>query len=239
MAKRDAALLKRQQIARASRMMFLWVAVASVIIGAASVSSIFMIQEFVFNQTVINEKNKTVEVLEANNKTVESLQDQVRVLSTNSELAASKSFPDEETIRVVLDALPDTLNTPALGASIQQVLVNIPNVELDSLVFEDVVTAVAAPVEGADASAPVAPVIDTTTAMTLSPVTFTMKLIAQTPDAAAEVLTRLERSIRAINVKMSKLEVNGAMVTMTITGEAYYQTPAVVELSTKPVGVKK
>lgn len=246
MAKRDAALVKRQQIARASQMMFLWVAGASVVVGAATVSSVFMVQKFAHNQSIINEKNATVQVLEANNETIEDLRDQVRVLSTNSDLASAKSFSSEETIRVVLDALPDTLNTPALGASIQRVLVNIPGVELDTLAFEDASATAAVPVEtpAADAgttgdATTTAPVIDTTTAASLTPITFTMKLVAQNPTVAAEMLTRLEKSIRAINVKTSKLEANGTMVTMTITGEAYYQAPATVELTAKPVGTKR
>lgn len=244
MAKRDAALVKRQQIAKASRMMFLWVAGASVVVGAAAVSSVFMVQKFAHNQSIINEKNTTVQVLEANNETIEELRNQVRVLSTNSDLASAKSFSSEETIRVVLDALPDTLNTPALGASIQRVLVNIPGIELDTLAFEDASATTAVPVEtptdgtGATGETP-APIIDTTTAASLTPITFTMKLVAQDPTVAAKMLTRLEKSIRAINVKTSKLEANGTMVTMTITGEAYYQAPATVELTAKPVGAKQ
>lgn len=226
MAKRDAALVKRQLIAKANRTMFLWVVGASIIVGASVVSSVFMVNKFIFNQQVINAKNDTVRVLAENNKVVGELQNNVRLLSTNSDLAAAKAFDSEETIRVVLDALPDTLNTPALGASIQRV-VNIPDVDLDSLSFEDATTTDAA--GGTAATA-------TTSAVAIP---FSMKLVAKNIDAAGKALNRLEKSIRAINITSSKMEINNSGVTLTITAEAYYQPPVTLDLPTKTIPESK
>lgn len=224
MAKRDAALVKRQLIAKANRTMFLWVVGASIIVGGSVVSSVFMVNKFIFNQQVINAKNETVRVLAENNKVVGELQNNVRLLSTNSDLAAAKAFDSEETIRVVLDALPDTLNTPALGASIQRV-VDIPDVDLDSLSFEDATAADAASGTTATTSAVAIP--------------FSMKLVAKNIDAAGKALNRLEKSIRAINVTSSKLEINSSGVTLTITAEAYYQPPVTLDLPTRTIPESK
>lgn len=229
MAKRDAALVKRQLIAKANRTMFLWVVGASVIVGIAAVSSVFMVKKFSFNQSVINAKNDTVRILVANNEAVEELRNNVRVLSTNSDLASAKAFDNEETIRVVLDALPDTLNTPALGASIQRVLVNIDGIELDSLAFDDSTGAAGVDTGIETAGSP-------TVITNATPIPFSMKLNASSVDAAGKVLNRLEKSIRAINIKTSKMEMNGNGVVLTITADAYYQPPVTLELSEQTVG---
>ena len=56
MSKKDAAIHKRQQIEQSSRVMFLWVAGASVIVGFALVISWFLVQQIIFKERVLGEK---------------------------------------------------------------------------------------------------------------------------------------------------------------------------------------
>ena len=108
MSKKDAAIHTRQQIEQSSRVMFLWVAGASVIVGFALVISWFLVQQIIFKERVLGEKNNTAAVLKNNN--------------------------DEKALQVVLDALPAEDNALALGASLQSKLVNgVAGVSLDSL----------------------------------------------------------------------------------------------------------
>lgn len=53
MSKKDAAIHKRQQIEQSSRVMFLWVAGASVIVGFALVISWFLVQQIIFKERVL------------------------------------------------------------------------------------------------------------------------------------------------------------------------------------------
>ena len=106
MSKKDAAIHKRQQIEQSSRVMFLWVAGASVIVGFALVISWFLVQQIIFKERVLGEKNNTAAVLKNNNDAVEKLRGELKVLETNSHLNASRINNDEKALQVVLDALP-------------------------------------------------------------------------------------------------------------------------------------
>ena len=59
MAANEVALRKRTQIAKANRTMFIWIAVASALIGTAAVVSIFFFQQLVYNEKVLAEKLNT------------------------------------------------------------------------------------------------------------------------------------------------------------------------------------
>ena len=102
MSKKDAAIHKRQQIEQSSRVMFLWVAGASVIVGFALVISWFLVQQIIFKERVLGEKNNTAAVLKNNNDAVEKLRGELKVLETNSHLNASRINNDEKALQVVL-----------------------------------------------------------------------------------------------------------------------------------------
>lgn len=68
--------------------MFFWIAAASAIVGAVIVVSIFLAQKLFYNEKVLATKQDTVNTLNHNNSVVKDLEDQVRVLDTNSALAS-------------------------------------------------------------------------------------------------------------------------------------------------------
>ena len=139
MATKDAAIRKRTQIAKANRTMFVWVAAVSVVFGFALVGSIFLAQKIFFNEKVLTEKDKTISVLNKDNSNVSELESQVRVLDTNQALATAKAKPTDQTIQVILDALPSEANSLALGASLQNVLLNgVSGLSLQSLQVDPV-----------------------------------------------------------------------------------------------------
>ena len=118
----DTALRKRTQISKANRTMFIWIAASSALVGFAIVIAIFLGQKLVFNEKVLIENNKTISVLNADNKVVGDLKTQVQVLDTNTDLASVKASDSDQTIQVILDALPSDANSLALGASLQNKL---------------------------------------------------------------------------------------------------------------------
>ena len=101
MSKKDAAIHKRQQIEQSSRVMFLWVAGASVIVGFALVISWFLVQQIIFKERVLGEKNNTAAVLKNNNDAVEKLRGELKVLETNSHLNASRINNDEKALQEI------------------------------------------------------------------------------------------------------------------------------------------
>ena len=124
-AKKDTSLNKRRQIDRSGRVMFGWVAGASVLVGFALVIGGFLVQRIVFETKVLAEKNQTTSTLDSNIKTYDGLRDNIRVLNTNSALGSAKLNDKEDPLRVILDALPADDNSLALGASVQNLSLSL------------------------------------------------------------------------------------------------------------------
>jgi len=225
---KESSIRKRQQIFKANRMMFLWVAMASAVIGFALVISISLMQRIIYNQKVIGEKNKTYSTLANNNKKVSQLEDQIKTINYSSDVLKKLRAKDsDDPIQVVLDALPSDSNRLALGSSLQNVLLaNIPGASLESMKVES--TAEAGSLKKS-----------TTTTGTVEnnslDVTFTLKINSGSEDSIREMLTRLEKSIRTFKVTNVKIEYSLDKMNVTVTAKAYYEPAKVVELTEKVV----
>lgn len=219
---------KRTQIAKANRMMFIWVAIVSVVVGFGVVGSIFLVQKLFFNEKVIAAKEKTVSVLRDNNSNITELQSQVRVLDSNEALASVKLKPEDQAIQVILDALPSEVNSDALGASLQyKLLAGIDGLTIQALQVDPVVGVEQLSEDGAEPA-----VVDegADTSVSANQISFRFSVSSASPDALKTALQRLERSIRAIKVLSVKIENQGDVQLMTIEGRAFYEPARVVEL---------
>jgi hypothetical protein len=224
----DTALRKRTQISKANRTMFLWIAGASAIVGFAVVASIFLGQKLFFNEKVLYAKNKTVSTLSENNKVIADLKTNVRVLDTNTDLAKVKANPGDQTIRVILDALPSDANSLALGASLQsKLLAGIPGLTIVSLQVDPVQG-----IESLDIGAVSSP--GTATTDTTNQITFQFS-VEGNQSALLKALTNLERSIRTIDVTRLQIENQGTSQVMTVKGRAFYEPAKNVTLYDKVV----
>jgi hypothetical protein len=232
MEPKDAALRKRTQIAKANRMMFIWVAIVSVIVGFALVGAIFLIEKLFFNERVLAAKQKTVTTLQADNAIIPKLEDQVRVLDTNTALNSIKASPTDQAVQVILDALPSDANSLALGASLQnKLLANIsPTLKLTSLEVDPVVG-----IETSTADAAASVGVSTPASAVGNAITFTFA-VTGTPDDLKQVLTNLEKSIRAIDVVSLQIASETATTdTMTVQGQAFYEPSVVVQLKNETI----
>lgn len=225
----DVAIRKRTQIAKANRTMFIWIAIASVIVGSSMVVAYFLFQKLVFNEKIIGEKLTTVATLKHNNEVVPELEDAIRVLDTNSALMSIKANPEDQAVQVILDALPSDANSLALGASLQnRILTGISGLEIDTLLVN--------PVVGIETEQSPDEVVDMSTETVASNViTFTLKVKGD-PNAMRQVLTSLERSIRTMHVLSIHLETQeGNQQLMTIQAQAYFEPKKTIELQDKKV----
>jgi hypothetical protein len=231
MAAQETAIRKRQQIANANRMMFLWVAAASVIVGIAAVGSLFLVQKLFFNEKVLAEKAKTASVLSQNNKVVDELKNQVRVLNTNQALKDSMVPGEDQPIQVVLDALPDKANSSALGASLQEKFLNDPALKLESLNVDPVAGVESQTDENVqDASA-----TGTTTGENQITFRFAVSTDVGNANALKDLLQKLERSIRTVDITGLTIETQGTRLVLTVNGHAFYEPAKSVELKDKTV----
>jgi len=229
----DVAIRKRTQIARANRTMFLWIAVASALVGAAIVVSIFLAQKVAYTERVLSKKQETVTNLDHNIAVVDSLKTKVKELEVNSALMSVKANESDEALQVVLDALPSEANSLALGASLQNKLLAgvVGNYSLKSLQVVPVngVESLSADPTVVDAAAPVA---------TTNTIDFTFAVQGD-QSALRQVLQNLERSIRTIVVTRLSVDTQGGILTLSVDGHAFYQPVRSVQLTEEVVKAKE
>lgn len=218
----DAALRKRSQIAKANRTMFIWIAIASALIGSAGVVGYFLGQQLVYNEKVLAAKQSTLKTLEDNNKAVDGLKSGIRVLDTNSALALVKASENDQAVQVILDALPSEANSLAFGASLQnKLLAGIPGLEIESMQVEPVAGVEVIEGEG------VAPADPASGAVNAIKFNFVAK---GNQEALKQVLTNLERSIRAVEITAMRIESQEGVQTMTVSAQVFYEPKKTIEL---------
>jgi len=217
----DSAIRKRTQISNANRTMFIWIAVASALVGVSLVVGIFLLQTLVYNEKVLAEKFNTVSILDRNLKAAPELENQIRVLDTNTALSSIKANEDDQTLQVVLDALPSEPNSLALGSSLQnRLLTGIEGLTVESMQVEQVAGVETSGVV-VDASA---------NAEGAGEITFQVS-VRGNEAAKRKVLENFERSIRTIVVTSVRIE----SANMIIQGKAFYEPAKVIELYEKAV----
>lgn len=232
MAVQGAALRKRQQIAKANRMMFLWIAGVSAIVGIAVVASVFLIQKAMFNEKVLAEKSKTASTLVQNNKVIDELQNQVRILNTNDNLRDAMIEGQSQPIEVVLDALPSEVNSSAFGASLQQRFLEVDGIQIDTLNVKPVQN-----VEVLRSSSSRSSSSSAASTGTKYIINFDFSVSTDNGNAAGlkDLLMRLERSIRPIDLTSAVIEAQGNRLTLQVKGHTYYEPAVTGELKDKTI----
>lgn len=231
MPAQDVALRKRQQIAKANRMMFMWVAAVSALVGIAIVASIFLLQKAWFNEKVLAEKSKTASTLVHDNQVINQLKDEVRVLNTNDALKSAMTPGESQPVQVVLDALPSEANSSALGSSLQEKFLNDPALTIESLNVD--------PVAGIESqtNSNVQDASGNSGAVGANQITFHFSVSTDVGNASVlkTLLQKLERSIRAIDITNLTVETQGTKLVLTVDGHAFYEPAKTVELKDKTV----
>lgn len=173
---------------------------------------------------VVSKMTTTLNTLRDNNKVATSLTDEVRALNTNAALNSIKANPDEQALQVVLDALPADRNSLALGASLQQTLLaGIDGLNVESMTI-DQSAGTSEDGEGEDS------------------IPIQLQVTATNANAIKDMLARLERSIRVIDITNFVLERGESSYQATITARAYFTEPKEVKLgetTVLPGGAKR
>lgn len=220
----DVSLHKRAQISKANRTMFLWIAAASVLVGASIVLSFFLFKILMYEEKVLSAKADTERTLSHNLKSVDGLKDGIRVLDTNESLASIKANERDQALQVILDALPSDANSLALGASLQSRLLvggGASDVTVESIKVE--------PVQGVESSGDESTVDASDSPATENTILF--QFTVRGSDAGLRgVLSNLERSIRTIKVQSVRISGEAGGQTMTVEGVAFYEPAKKIEL---------
>lgn len=220
----ETAVRKRMQIAKTNKAMFLWITLASVVVGSSLVASSFLIRQLSYNERVLTAKQETVANLNHNLTAVESLKQEVLLLDANAALLAARANESDKAVQVILDALPSGANSLALGASLQDRLLS----GIDGLTIESLQVDQVAGVEVINSGAAITGSAD-------NEVTFTVTVVG--PQAALQqVLRNLERSIRTIDITLLRVDGQiGEAQSMTLKGRAFYEPAKTLEFTEKVV----
>lgn len=215
---------KRQQIHKANRTVFLWVAIAGVIVAIAVVLSQFMIKQLIFNWKIIDHETKANATLVENAKAYTDLRAEITKLLANkelNELRVNKAENGDNALQVVIDAMPTVDDRIALAAALQQSIISKSGVKLDSLGFTD---------GGSQTDATGAPV--STAPEGVSEIPFNFK-VSGTYDQVKKLFADMQLSIRPVSVTGIKLSGTSNALVAEIDAKMYYGTPVTTDLKQK------
>lgn len=212
---------KRQQIASANKMIFVWVIIASVAISFAGVTVQFLLKQAILNQNVIGAKLETQDTLAKNLENVEKLKENVNALLADTKLASVKANPEDTTLKVVLDALPTTDDKSALGASLQQVILPKSGVTTSDITTILQNSEVAAAESEVDASG-------------VQSSTFTFAASGDY-NRIKSMLLDMERTIRPMDITTLSLQSSDGTIRATVGGVTFYDPEQTVQLGKKTI----
>jgi hypothetical protein len=237
----EVAIKKKQAISNAQRNMLIVVACASIVIGFALVGSIFLFEQLLFNNKVIEEQNKTVKTLQDNNVALGQIRDEIRPLEQNTALRSVMVGADGNALRVIGDALPLARETgpneSALGASLVKILQLRTAVRINSFAFDTVATPVAPPpvATPGTGAAGAGPAVAVETGATRGAMGFRFE-IEGSPENVTNSLQNLERSIRQIDISTMNVEFSSnGNLRMSVRAVAYYMNPRSINLVDREV----
>lgn len=217
----NQALRKRNQIQAAGKMMFVWVAAASLVIGASGVGIYLLSQKIHFGNQVIAEKFHTRKVLDNNLESSDELLQAVQVLNTDTHLRENKVSDSQNPVEVVLDALPADPNSSALAASLQKRILAGDGISIETLAVDPVSEEMS---EDSDSNVSVSSEnLPDSGVGNVQQIPFSFEVSARDPAALKKMLLRMEKSIRTVNMVNIELQSQGNQLRLTGQGVAYYQ----------------
>lgn len=224
-----AGMKKRQQINSANKTMFLWIIIASVMLSVCLVVSQFLIKEFLYNAKVLGAMQQTNKTLLDNDKKFTNLKTEVNKLVSDQNLTNLRVEDSDTALQVIIDALPTEDDRAALGASLQQVILNQSGVSVDSLDVMGVSS-------GSSTSSDAATGTTATGGSAASPqsIQFSMTLVG-TYDQIKQSLHDINRSIRPFDINNIKLEGSGDKIKASISATTYFMPAKSVQLREEKV----
>ena len=208
---------KRQQIRTANRTVFIWIIIASIVVGVCAVSSQFLIRESIFKGKIYSALSETNQTLRKNISIYDQLKSEATKLIADDNLAVLKKGENSTALQVVIDALPTEENRPAFASSMQTEVLGPSGVKFDSFSVVDT----------GSISAGI-----TTSGATSFDFGFS---ISGDYNQILQAINNTERSIRPITIKSIDLQGSGSSFRATVMATTYYQPVADVQLKERTV----
>lgn len=227
---RLTGLGKRRQIKLAGRTMFVWVAVASIVVAFAAVALQLLVAQWLFNSKVLDAKYKAASTLDGGLKSYNALKTNVNTLLGSNDLADARNAPEEGNLQVILDALPAKSDVTATATSIQQVIAPRSGVTLETInvPVDDQTSAVST------STTQTAAQTNSLSVGTAVGQTFNVVVTGNYQSVQA-FLKNLERTIRPMNVVNLTVGGNDSSLRATMDLVTYYQPTKSVTITKKAI----
>jgi cell division protein FtsB len=245
------ASVKHLQIAKANNLMFIVVALASVLIVFSLISAKTLMGVSSYQHKALKAKHDAIKKLQANIKAADALKKQydtfenqnpnvlggvggkevAEAIATQGEGAGSikvngqtinLSGQDGDNAKIILDALPSSYDFPALISSMEKIA-NQDHIPLQG-------------VGGTDQGSTAATEGTGTTAAHSQPVAIPFSLSAQTDYNTIKILINdMERSIRPMDLTTISFSGNGNSMNVSFQLNTYYQFPTSLQITQKEI----
>jgi hypothetical protein len=207
-------LSKRQQLEKANKAIFVWVAAAAFVCTLSIVALQFIVRQGIFNTKIIGAQQKTVDTLKENIQNAQGLKQNVDALLANQSLSSLRAADGDTALQVILDALPTTGDTTSFSNSLYTKILSRHGAAITGI------TTGAEALGGAAASAtPAAPVATGPAGAQALPFSVA---ITGNPAQIRGTLEDIEKVIRPIDVNQLNIAAGGGTLTVSMTGQTYF-----------------
>lgn len=219
------AQTKRLAISKANAQVVATVAVASFVTIFCLIASKTLLSQYMYQSRVISAQNIAKTQLTSNIQTFNTIlnsyenfnSEQTNIIGGSS---TGTSYQDGDNAKIVLDALPDAYDFPALTASVEKIL-NGGSFQVTSITGTDNELAQ----QGVQPSASPAPVS--------MPFSFTID--NSNYQSIQQVVGIFQNSIRPMAIDSITISGGGTDMTLTLDAHTYYQPPKGVSITTQVV----
>ncbi len=219
-------LTKRQQLENANKNIFVWVAIASAVLALSAVALQFLVREAMFNQKIISAQRTTNKTLEQSKENFSVLKSDVDELLADSSLAGLRVNPQDNSLQVVLDALPTSGDATSFSNSLYTKVLVGRSVSVNGISVGDLTGAAATAVMP---TAPVTPVEGG-----VQPLPFNVGFTGNQQQVHGTIID-LEKVIRPIKLSQLSAQVEGGALKLNVTGETYYLPRSSISLGKESI----
>lgn len=214
-------LTKRQQVEKANKNIFIWVAAAAVVVSLSVVMLQFLVREALFNSKIISKQQSTSQTLEQNKKNFDGLKRNIDALLADDSLSTLRVNQNDSSLQVILDALPTNGDTTSFSNSLYNKVLSRQGVTISGV---SVGTGSAVTAESQ------------ATSLSSDPQAITFGTsISGSADQIRATLLDVEKVIRPISIKQMSITVSAGKLDVSLQGETYFLSRSSISLGKETI----
>ena len=223
---------KRQEIDKARKQLFAWVAIASAAVVVCITVGINIFHQIQYQTKVNGELGKTEKTMKDNVTNSKKVIRSVDKLRTNEALASVNKPDGSNVFQVVLDGMPTSNDAVALSSSIQsKILEPSTGVTIESINVESTGAGDTGEATGGSASSSPS---SNGSFPTAQPISFTVTMTGSF-EQINNALKSIEKTIRPIDINSMSIQGTDSKLEVTLSCTTYYTEPVKFKLGEKTV----